>query len=50
MAVRLLNANHDIVAAAMQMLGLLDGQIDRIILVVAMANHPTLLVDHILAI
>lgn len=47
MPVRLLNADHDIAAVPMQMLGLVDGQIDGVILVMAVTDHRAVLVNHI---
>ena len=50
MAVRLLDADHHVIAHAVQVLGLLDRQIDGIVLVVSMPDHATFVVDNIPAI
>lgn len=50
MAVRLLDADYDVVAMPVQVLGFLNRQIDGVILVVAMTDDPAVLVHHIPAI
>lgn len=50
MAIRLFDTDHDIVAAAVDAVRFPYSQIDRLALVVTMANHPALLVGHIPAI
>lgn len=50
MSVRLLYADHNIVAVAVGMLRLTDGQIDGLALMMAMPDHPAVMVDDIPAI
>ena len=47
MAVFLLNANHDILAATVRMLGLADGEVDCFAPVMAVTHNAALLVHYI---
>ena len=50
MAVFLLNANHDLLAATVRMLGLADGEVDCLAPVMAVTHNAALLVYNIPAI
>ena len=50
MAIRLLYADKDIIAQAVTMLRFPDCEIDRLALVIRVANHPTIMVNYVPAI
>jgi hypothetical protein len=47
MTVRLFDTDHDIIASAVGVLGFADRQADRFALIVAVTDHPSVMVCHV---